>query len=83
MTLFQKETSVTRENESLDDGEKLRSNQRTGGDVGTKATAVGQGQVNVGISLFLVFWPTSVAGEGGNQARSCRTGEAHGRNFRS
>ena len=51
MTLFQKETSVTRENESLDDGEKLRSNQRTGEDVGTKATAVGEGQVNVGISF--------------------------------
>ena len=51
MTLFQKETSVTRENESLDDGEKLRSNQRTGEDVGTKATVVGEWQVKVGISF--------------------------------
>ena len=47
-------------------GKKLRSNPRTGEmSEPRQQLSNKEMQVNVGISVFLVFWPTSIAGEGG------------------
>ena len=49
-------------------GMKLRSNPRTGEMSEPRQQLLNKEmQVNVGISVFLVFWPTSIAGEGGNK----------------
>ena len=58
----------------------MRKQSKDWGRCGTKATVVGGWQVKVGIPFSSGFLATSVAGGGGNQARSCRNGEAHGRN---
>ena len=53
-------------NEHLMIGKKLRSNPRTGEMSEPRQQLLNKEmQVNVGISVFLVFWPTSIAGEGG------------------
>ena len=55
-------------NEHLMIGKKLRSNPRTGEMSEPRQQLLNKEmQVNVGISVFLVFWPTSIAGEGGNK----------------
>ena len=70
-------------NEHLMIGKKLRSNPRTGEMSEPRQQLLNKEmQVNVGISVFLVFWPTSIAGEGGTSEK-LQEWRSTGRNFRS